>query len=286
MTIVAVTKSRDCLAIGTDSMTTVVGPGANGTTQVLKGYSNATKLFQLGTLPIAIATWGIGNIGSLSVGGMVSDFQSHIDSKPTIPKTIPSIAQELATFVQTLYANAFPLIPVTPTATKPSAPSITPSPKPTTPDIPALPPNLPILGFFLGGYSVNVQLPELWEVRFPGPMINLVRGPNDFGANWRGIEIPYSRLYFGFDPRIADVLTNAGVSPQLIQQVSTQFAIPVIFDSMPIQDTIAFTEHILRTTIGVSTYEMGQALCGDPIQVAVIVRRRGYVWVHEPAFHV
>ncbi|RJO62367.1 MAG: hypothetical protein C4542_04285 [Dehalococcoidia bacterium] len=93
-------------------------------------------------------------------------------------------------------------------------------------------------------------------------------------------------MYFGFDQRIADVLTKAGVSAQLVEQVKTQFATPVIFDSMPIQDAIGFTEHILKTTIGYSTYEIGQAACGDPIQVAVILKRRGYVWVHEPSFHV
>jgi hypothetical protein len=264
VTIVAAVKSRDCLVIGTDSMSQVIGIGANGLMQVLKGYSNATKLFQLGTLPIAIATWGAGNVGSLSVGGLVSEFQSQV----TPGANIQTIAQDLATFIQTSYTTAFPST---------SPPGLPPPPQPSP---------LPTLGFFIGGYSGNQPLAELWEVRFPGPTVTVVRNPQDFGANWRGIEIPFTRLHFGADPRIGGILTQAGVAAPVIQQVTTGFQSPVIFDSMPIQDAIGYAEYILRTTIGFTTYEIGPPLCGEPIQVAAIVRRRGYVWVHEPKFHV
>jgi hypothetical protein len=264
MTIVAAVKSRDCLVIGTDSMTQVIGPGVNGTTLVLKSYSNATKLFQLGDLPIAIATWGAGNLGSLSVGGLVSEFQSHV----TPAANLQAIAQELSTFIQTSYIAAYP-----------------PTPPPGLPP-PQQPNPLPILGFFIGGYSGNQPLPELWEVRFPGPSVTRIWSPQDSGAAWRGIEIPFTRLHFGADPRIKGVLTQAGVDASTIQQVTTGFQSPVIFDSMPIQDAVGFAEYILRTTIGFTTYETGSPSCGEPIQVAVIVRRKGYVWVHEPKFHV
>lgn len=263
MTIVAAVKSRDCLVIGTDSMTQVIGTGANGATLILKSYSNATKLFQLGDLPVAIATWGAGNVGSLSVGGLVSEFQSHV----TLTGNLQTMAQELAKFIQISYAIAYPQTPPV--------------------GLPPPPPNpLPTLGFFIGGYSPTQPLPELWEVRFPGPVVTLIRSPQDSGANWRGIENPFTRLHFGVDFRIAGILTQAGVPTPIIQQVTTGFESPVVFDSMPIQDAIGFAEYILRTTIGFTTYETGASTCGEPIQVAAIVRRKGYIWVHEPKFHV
>jgi len=51
-------------------MTTIANPQGN----VLKAYSNASKLFQLGDRPIGVMTWGVGNIGELSIGGVVRDF--------------------------------------------------------------------------------------------------------------------------------------------------------------------------------------------------------------------
>lgn len=266
VTIVAAVKSRDCLVIGTDSMTQVIGTGEPppgtppGTPQLppaaprlLKGYSNATKLFQLGDLPIGVATWGAGNIGSLSVGGLVSDYQ------PPAVVTVQAIAEGLAASIQTAYNDKFGLLP---------------------------PIQMPVLGFFVGGYSNNQLLSEVWEIRFPGQTVTLVRGQQDFGANWRGIERPFTRLHFGVDPRIAQVLSQAGVAQPIIQQVLRSFESPVIFDSMPIQDAIGFAEHILRTTIAMATYEIGFPSCGEPIQIAVIMRRKGFTWVNEPKFHV
>ncbi len=266
MTIVAAVKSRDCLVLGTDSMTQVIGalgppaqtppgtpskpPEAPG---FLKGYSNATKLFQVANLPIGVATWGAGNIGSLSIGGLVSDYQ------PLAEATVQAVAEGLGESIQTAYNANFGSLPKD---------------------------KMPALGFFVGGYSNKQPLAELWEIRFPGPTISQVRGQQDFGANWRGIELPFSRLHFGADPRIEQVLTQAGVAQPVIQKVMRSFESPVIFDSMPIQDAVGFAEHILKTTIAFTTYEVGYPTCGEPTQVAVIMRRKGFTWVDEPRFHV
>jgi hypothetical protein len=55
MTIVASVKVRDGLALGTDSMTNIVST-TGGARNVLKTYSNARKLFQLGDWPIGVMT--------------------------------------------------------------------------------------------------------------------------------------------------------------------------------------------------------------------------------------
>jgi len=55
MTIVAAVKVRDGLILGTDSMTQITVQTPQGP-QVLKAYSNARKLFQIGDRRIGVMT--------------------------------------------------------------------------------------------------------------------------------------------------------------------------------------------------------------------------------------
>jgi hypothetical protein len=114
----------------------------------------------------------------------------------------------------------------------------------------------------------------------------MLRGPEDFGANWRGIELPFARLHFGFDPRTLNDLIERGVDRTVVEEISQKYQSPVVFDSMPIQDAINFCGYILRTTIAFSTFEVGIPACGEPLQMAVILRRQGFIWVEEPRYHV
>jgi hypothetical protein len=262
MTIVAAVKSRDGLVLGTDSMSQVIGIGADQKTPTfLKAYGNATKLFRLGESHIGIASWGIGNLGARSIGGLILDFNETLSSPPA---TIEEAAQGLTHFVSPVYDAAFSAIEI---------------------------PQRPALGFLVGGYSQQQPLPELWEVKLPlvqprEDYVARLRGPEDFGANWRGIELPFARLHFGFDPRTLNDLLQLGIERTAIEQIPQKYQSPVVFDSMPIQDVIYFYQYILRTTIAFSTFEIGIPACGEPLQISVILRRQGFIWVEEPRFHV
>jgi len=262
MTIVAAVKSRDGLVLGTDSVSQVLGmqPGAPAP-QFLKAYANATKLFRIGDWEIATATWGSGNIGNRSTGGIVLDYAESLKSQPS---SIQEAANGLRDFVAPLYDSAFASLAAE---------------------------ARPLLGFLIGGYSAGQSLPELWEVRFPvvpgtTERTQIVRQPEDFGANWRGIELPFTRLHFGYDPRLADQLLALGLERAVIEQTLPQYQSPVIFDSMPILDAIEFAKYILRTTIAFSTFEVGVPACGEPLQLAVILRKKGFQWVEEPPYHI
>jgi len=260
MTIVAAVKSRDGLVLGTDSMSQVVGMKEDQKTAAfLKAYGNATKLFRLGESAIGIASWGIGNLGTRSIGGLILDY-----SETSLPTTIEEVARGLTQFVSPVYDAVFSTIDT---------------------------PQRPGLGFLVGGYSQQQALPELWEVRLPliqprVEYVSMIRGPEDFGANWRGIELPFARLHFGFDPRTLNDLIERGVDRTVVEEISQKYQSPVVFDSMPIQDAINFCGYILRTTIAFSTFEVGIPACGEPLQMAVILRRQGFIWVEEPRFHV
>lgn len=255
MTIVAAVKTRDTLVLGTDSVTTVVGPGQDGQVNYMKSYSNVTKLFPLDDCPLGLATWGIGNIGPRSMTGLITDFEDTLNG---CPKTMEDAAKSLATFISVLYNQAFQSVEES---------------------------KRPILGFFVGGYSNKQPLAELWEVRFPGANVNIVRGQGDFGANWRGIELPFTRLHKGFDPRIGDKLAAAGVPQQTIQSALQGFESPVVFDSMPNQVAVEFCRYVLRTTIDFAAFEVGVPSCGEPLQTCILNRKEGFIWVDELKLH-
>src|SRR5262245_39203077 len=146
-------------------MTQVVGTYVIANVTFLKTYENATKLFQLGD-SLGIATWGAGNIGPRSIGGIILDYA---ENTPQLSSTVEEVAKELAQFIEQVYNTAFSTVEVN---------------------------RRPLLGFLVGGYSSKQPLAELWEIRFPfidpsGEQVRLVRGQEDFGANWRGIEIPF-----------------------------------------------------------------------------------------------
>jgi hypothetical protein len=261
MTIVAAVKSRDGLVLGTDSMTHVVGGAPGAAPTFVKAYENATKLFRIGDYQIAAATWGAGNIGPQSVGGIVLDFAATLTKAPG---SMQSVADGFAGHVGKLYDATFATIAED---------------------------KRPVLGFLVGGYSVGQALPELWEIRFPfapggKARVQIVRQPEDFGANWRGVELPFTRVHFGFDTRLIEKVVAMGVKPEDANKMLSQFQSPVIFDSMPIQDAIEFAKYVLRTTISFSTFEVGVPSCGEPLQLAVVLRRTGFQWVEEPRFHV
>jgi len=127
-----------------------------------------------------------------------------------------------------------------------------------------------------------------WEFTLPASQAPVEARPwNMYGASWRGVSIPFTRVLFGVDPRLDQILANLGVAPQVIQEmrrlVSEQLTSKIAFDGMPIQDAIGFCKYIIDTTVGLATYEIGVASCGGPVNLAVI-SRLGFEWVSKPKF--
>ncbi len=250
MTICASVKVRDGLVLGTDSMTQIWGQDEAGRPGLIKAYGHARKLFQVGQLPIAVMTYGIGNLGPRSIQGLVREFSSkHFDKVD-----VKSVSQELYEFFGRTYHDQF--------RDKPGGP----------------------LGFFVAGYSPTQAFPEEWEFQLPQDHeIHPVRPIDLFGASWRGITVPFTRLYKGYDPRMIEDLKKMSVSEEVIQKIVQGYELPVVYDGMPVQDAINFAVFILQTTIGVATFELGVPSCGGPLQIATILPEAGFQWIREPS---
>lgn len=250
MTICVSVKVRDGLVLGTDSMTQIWGQDQQTGNRIpIKNYANARKLFRVKDFAIGVMTYGIGNLGPRSVYGFVREFGSGYDDAPNVE----SVSQALFEFIDAAYRGQF---------------GDTESP--------------PALGFFVAGYSPGGDFPEEWEFQLPNDQeARLVRPREQFGASWRGIAIPFTRLYKGFDPRAVERLREMGVSED-VMQVLEQYASPMAYDGMPVQDAINFAVFILQTTIGIATFELGTPSCGGPLQVATVLSEKGFIWIKEP----
>lgn len=261
MSIVACVRVYDGIVIGSESMTQLWGQAAGqAQPNFLKAYSNARKLFQVGKLPIGLLTYGAGNVGTRSIEGFVDQFSEGINDEQAAEKTVQQIATDFRDFFRTTYDNQFG--------------QLQPNQKPA-------------IGFYVAGYAHNEtdRNGADWEFIFPQAEVTKPRA-SEFGASWRGVGVPFTRVYSGVDPRLFEIIRANGVQPEIIERIRQQagqaLASPVAFDGMPVKDAIGYCEFILKTTVGVSTYELGVPSCGGPLQVALITRKDGFKWIMKP----
>ena len=256
MTIIASVKVRDGLILATDSMTQIYGSTPQGQQQFLKGYENARKLFQVGDLPIGVMTHGLGNIGQRSMEGLVREFSANIGQL----RKVESIAQALYQFIKDKYEEQG--------YGKLEEP--------------------PALGFYIAGYSPKGHFPDEWEFVLPRDQEAIqVRVAEDFGATWRGIDFPFTRLWMGFAPfRIPARLAEKGWSQQEIAELLGDLQTPALYDGMPVQDAVNFAAYILRVTIGYTEFSVGPSACGGPIQLATVLPDEEFKWIERPDLRI
>lgn len=252
MTIVASVKVRDGLILATDSMTQISGGPGTG---VLKSYENARKLFQVGALPIGVMTFGLGNIGQRSIEGLMLEFSSSVVGQRN---KVETVAQALFEFMKDKYEE-----------------------QGFGGD------GSPGLGFYVAGYSPNSHFPDEREFQLPRDTKPLqVRDEQDFGANWRGIDFPFTRLWKGFATRIPARLAEKGWNQQEIGELLGGLETPALYDGMPVQDAVNFAVYILRVTIGYTEFSVGPSPCGGPIQVATVLPDKGFKWIEKPDLRI
>ena len=233
--------------------------------QLIKAYEHARKLFQIATLPVGVLTFGAGNIGNRSVESFLGEFNTDYATEIKPTDSIETVARRLHDFILGPYEEAHAQ---TPAASR------------------------PVMGFCVCGYfdDPHQHLGSGWEFQFPSIVEPQLMLPDqELGASWRGVSIPFSRLFFGLDPRMVSVLLEQGVSKEVIQKVqsivSETLVTRVTFDGMPVQEAIQFCRFIIETTIGWARYEIGQPSCGGPVHLAVITKSKGFQWLNEHKYY-
>lgn len=253
MTIVTCVKVRDGLVLGTDSMAHIERGGV-----FLRSYQNATKLFQVGNLPMGVVSWGLGNLGHRSIESLMREFGEKL--KPS-QKSVDAISKSLFTFIKKHYDEQA---------------------KDWDEDE-----EQHSLGFLLAGYSQGQVFSEIREFQLPDDTKPTTPAPKEMlGATWRGVQAPFFRLSQGYGFLVRERLEAAGVEEHVAGELLDDLAIDVVFDGMPVQDAVDYAEFILKTTIGYTTFSMELSPCGGPLQVATILPDRTFKWLARPEVHI
>ena len=263
MSIVASVKVYDGIVLAAESMTQLF-TSVGGQAQHIKSYPNAKKLFQIEDLPIGVLTYGAGNIGNRSVESFLHEFSMNQAGNLRKGLTVAAAANALLEFMRSYYDAGFGHVDAD---------------------------KRPVMGFFVAGYSEGQHLGSEWEFSLPQASAAVEVRPDDkLGASWRGIHVPFTRLFWGLDPRMDGILLANGVAEDVVkrvrEQARPQLMLRVPFDGMPIQDAIDFCLFIIRTTIGASRFEVGVPSCGGPIHVAVITKSDNFKWINRPEYTV
>jgi hypothetical protein len=253
MTIVTCVKVRDGLVLGTDSMAHIQRGG-----QFLRSYRHATKLFQVGTLPVGAMSYGLGNIGHRSIESLMREFGDKLKANQ---KSVAPVSVSLCKFMKGHYDSL--------------SESLSDGEE------------LPELGFLVAGYSPGQVFAEVREFRFPGdskPRTTMAK--EMLGACWRGVEAPFFRLAMGYGFLVRQRLEAAGLDEEVAGELLDDLGIDVVFDGMPVQDAVEYSTFILNTTIGYTTFSMELSPCGGPLQVATILPDRTFNWLAKPEVHM
>lgn len=251
MTICVGVKVRDGVVLGTDSMTQISVPDAQGQYVVAKTYRYARKLFHIGELPIGMVTWGPGNIGSHSVSSLIWESTHNLNVEASVEEAAQSVFETVLGAYQVEFSHL-------PQEEK------------------------PVLGVHVAGYSAEGAFPQEHKIQFPEAFVRKI--DPDYGARWYGFAAPFTRLHMGYDPKMMHLFDEMGAPEALKDKIFREhvFETHVSFDVMPVQDAVRFVVYVLRTTIGFSSFDLSITRCGGPLQVAAITRADGFQWINEP----
>jgi hypothetical protein len=265
MTICVSVRTAEGLVLAADSATILQGDvdvGGAKSLQILQTFNYATKVAQVGDLPMGVMTWGIGTINSRSIQSLVMEFE--FDYKVRGKFSVRTVADALLRFISARYRTAFPS-----------------------------PTQLQTLGLFVGGYSDGEFFSEQMSCELPADTTwtpirsRTADGTQDFGANWFGATDALVRLIRGFDPTSLDKLVESGAPIEAVQAWvdSGAAALPIVFDGMPLQDAIDFAEWATMVVIGRWRFGLGTALVGGDVDIAVI-RPRSFNWAQRKRWSI
>lgn len=266
MSIVVAVRVGEGLVIAADSASTLMGQTSDGQVGVVKVFNHAAKVIQLRDYPMAVASWGAGNLGARTISSLVEEFANQRSPMAQAEKdlSVKTEAKELMGHLVEFYDQA----------------------NPSWRDQPAH----ATVGVLVGGYSGTGFFPEEYaftvpdgnfkRLRAPGP-----KGEQDFGANWFGMTDAVVRLHHGRDDALKEILKQSGVADdtvdEVMKKIQSELQYPVPFAGMPLQDAVDYAMFMVGVTVGRYRFVAGPELCGGAIDVATVTRHEGFRWVQR-----
>lgn len=263
MTVAVSCNLSDGVILGVDSAVTL--PSADGT--VLKVYENAEKLFQLGNLPVGVATFGMAAFASRGIGSYLREFETTNEKLLSGEASVGELVEELRLSFLKVYYDA--IVPQLEAATGKKFKDIPPE-------------QVPALGLVVGGFSPKSYLSEVWQILVPQQMTpgsgQIQRDQGEFGTNWFATFEPIRRYILGFDPNLVGELVDylkGGAAPSAKEQtdiraILAKYEYQIPFAAMPLEEGVAHTRFLVELAINHHRYAFGAPVVGGKVKIGKV----------------
>lgn len=269
MTVAVSCNLSDGVILGVDSAVTV--PTEIG---IAKVYENAEKLFQLGKLPIGIATYGLGVMGSRSLGSYIREYEVKdpdkiVEGEKQGSYTLEEVSESLRKFFKDVYDKE-----VTPLIEQQSGISIG--------DIPLE--HLPAFGLVVAGFSAKQYLSEVWVLEVPhGEKAVCQRPQGHFGTNWFATYGAIKRYVHGFEPVMINevmaytesILGRAYTEEEIdtVREIVGGYEYRIPFEAMPMREGIGHTRFLVELAINHHRFSEGAPVVGGKAKLGMVTYR-------------
>lgn len=265
MTIAACYLSPEGVVFGADSTTTIGD----------HHFDFGQKIFEIGDLAtLGIVTWGLGGIQHTSYRTLYAEFAA--DLKANAPPTVLEAAQRWAAKFFSVYDSA---LGAAHRAADAAATTLDEKKRV------AARADLLRAGFCIGGVTPPNLRPAAFEMAFsPTDTAIPTPVPLPMGeAIFRGVPSLVSRILYGIDPQLFDVIAaspNWTGSDQDLLKVIQPFVLgqpPML----PLRDAIDWIYSCIQGTIKGVKFSPWAPMCGGPVEIAVITSDRPFRWVRH-----
>ena len=270
MSLVIAFKGPEGIVLAADSRVSLTAEMAGGQ-QVTATYDNATKLFGVASQThVGVVTYGVGAFGARAPRTVNSFLPELEDSFEKKAKEATDGVERLSVQDFAEHLGQFFLERWTETMPEGAEGSI---------------------HFLVGGYDEGELYGRVFRLAIPGQPTpdeqNAGTGePGSFGVTWGGQLELTSRLVNGFDPqliqRTKDFLDLTDEQSQdLHQHLKENLSLPIPYQFLPLQDCVDLSENLVKTTIGLQGFLVGNRGVGGPVDVAVVSRKLGFRTVRQ-----
>jgi len=144
----------------------------------------------------------------------------------------------------------------------------------------------PRIGFFLAGFETEGTVTArdwVWEMTEPFSPPRPVRTdrPDEpqYGFNWRGQELPMSRLILGYDPFLLDLLeSELAIARERILPIFRRVELPISYSGMNMEQAMEMAAYMIHTTLALLHIQTYPRQWEWKIEMAIITPE-GARWV-------
>lgn len=271
VTVVVAVKVFDGFVIAADSAATIPLIPELGPVSPAQVYNNADKVYHLHRdLPIGLATWGGGFIGTGSISALAKDLRrrlmglDHNSSEWKLDERTYTVEEVAVRVVSFFYDEQFSH---TDEGTQPQT------------------------GLLVVGYSAGARQAQAWQINLLNakerPEPESVFDESTYGWRVWGMPMAISRLIEGIGPGLKDFVRDLLPEEQrsTFELMLASMGGPTVIPAMPFADAIDFAKFCADVTVGYSRFSPGSDTVGGPIDIAAISRHEGFKWVQRKHYY-